>query len=51
MNINLKKALSILIPLAGAGLSLATSWMDDKNLDEKVAEAVSKALAEQAKES
>ena len=51
MNINLKKVASIVIPILGAGISLASNWLDDKKLDEKVAEEVAKAFANKARES
>lgn len=40
------KVLGIVLPLAGAGLSLATNWMEDKKLDEKITEKVSKILTD-----
>ena len=45
MKINIVKILSVGLPLIGAGLSLATNWLDDKKLDDKVTEKVSEALA------
>lgn len=48
MNINLKKIAGIVIPIVGAAVSLASNWLDDKKLDEKVAEEVAKALAKQS---
>lgn len=44
MKPNVMKILGLVLPLASAGLSLAASWLDDKKLDEKVAEKVSEAL-------
>ena len=40
------KVLGIVLPLAGAGLTLATNWVDDKKLDEKVTEKVSEILTD-----
>lgn len=51
MKIDVKKVLGIALPIVGAGLSLATTWFDDKKLDDKVAEKVAKALETQTKES
>lgn len=38
------KIAGIVLPIIGAGLSLATSWFEDKKLDDKVAEKVAEAL-------
>lgn len=38
------KVASIVLPIAGAGLSLLTSWLDDQKLDQKITEKVSEAL-------
>lgn len=43
------KIASIALPIIGAGVSLATGWLDDKKLDEKVAEKVAEALRNQTK--
>jgi hypothetical protein len=51
MKPNFMKIAGIVLPIVGAGLSLATNWLDDKKLDEKVTEKVAKALSEGAKES
>lgn len=52
MNIDVaKKILKIALPIAGVGLSLITSWFDEKKLDDKIAEEVAKTLESQAKES
>ena len=45
MKIDVKKILAVALPLAGAGLSLATSWWEDKKLDDKISEKVSEAVA------
>lgn len=44
---NLIKIAGIVLPLVGAGLSLATGWLEDKKLDDKVAEKVAEALKNQ----
>lgn len=46
MKPNVMKILGIILPLAGAGLTLATNWVDDKKLDEKVTEKVSEILTD-----
>ena len=46
MKPNVMKVLGIVLPLAGAGLSLATDWMEDKKLDEKVTEKLSEILTD-----
>ena len=51
MKLNVMKIAGIVLPIVGAGVSLATNWLDDKKLDEKVAEKVTKALSEATKES
>lgn len=38
------KIASIVVTIAGAGLSLISSMLDDKKLDDKVAKAVSETL-------
>lgn len=48
---NLMKVAGIVLPIVGAGLSLATNWLDDKKLDEKITEKVSEALQNGTKES
>lgn len=45
MKNNIVKILSVGLPLVGAVLTLATNWVDDKKLDDKVTEKVSEALA------
>lgn len=49
MKFNLLKVAGITVAVAGFGLSLISSWIDDKNLDEKVEEQVNRALAEKQK--
>lgn len=44
MKPNVIKIAGIVLPIIGAGLSLATSWFEDKKLDDKVAEKVAEAL-------
>lgn len=44
MKPNVMKILSVGLALAGAGLSVATSWFEDKKLDDKIAEKLSEAL-------
>lgn len=51
MKPNWTKVASIALPIIGAGVSLATNWLDDKKLDETVAKKVAEALQNQAKES
>ena len=52
MNVNPKviKVAGIVLPLIGAGLSLATGWLENKKLDDKIADKVAEAVS-QAKES
>lgn len=47
MKPNVIKIAGIVLPIIGAGLSLATSWFEDKKLDDKVAEKVTEALKNQ----
>lgn len=47
MKPNLIKVAGIVLPIIGAGLSLATNWFEDKKLDDKVAEKVAEALKKQ----
>ena len=49
MKPNLMKVAGVVLPILGAGLSLATSWLEDKKLDDKIAEKVIKAVSEQTK--
>lgn len=51
MKVDVKKVLGIVLPIVGAGLSLATAWVDDKKLDDKLTEKVAQALEAQTKES
>ena len=44
MKPNVMKIASIVLPIVGAGLSLATNWFEDKKLDDKIAEKVTEAL-------
>lgn len=44
MNINWGKVVKIAVPLAGAAVSLASNWLGQKELDEKVTEKVAEAL-------
>lgn len=43
--INVMKVLGFVVPLASAGLALVTNVLEEKKLDEKVAEKVSEALS------
>lgn len=45
MKPNWMKVVGVVLPLAGAAVSVATSWMDDRKLDDKVAKKVEEALA------
>lgn len=38
------KVASAVLTAAGVGVSLATSWLEDKKLDNKIAEKVAEAL-------
>lgn len=38
----------IVLPVLGAGISLASGWFEDKKLDDKIAEKVGDALADKA---
>ena len=49
MNEKILKILGVVTTILGVGVSLITNWIGDKNLDNKVNEAVAKALAETAK--
>lgn len=51
MKPKLMKIAGVVLPIIGVGLSLATNWLDDKKLDEKVAEKVTKALQSSTEES
>lgn len=42
--VNLMKIAGVALPLLGAGLSLATSWLEDKKLDDKITEKVAEAV-------
>lgn len=44
MKINVVKVASVAVTIAGAGLSVIASMLDDKKLDDKVAKAVSETL-------
>lgn len=44
------KVLSIVVTIAGAGLSLLNAFVDDKKMDEKIKEGIDKALAEKESE-
>ena len=52
MNTNLYKAVKIIVPVATFGLGLVSSWLNNKELDEKItkkaAEAVANVLKEEA---
>ena len=43
--INIVKIAGIALPVIGAVLSLATNWVEDKKLDDKITEKVSEALS------
>lgn len=51
MKLNWVKIGGIALSIAGAGISLLTNIVDDKKLDEKVANTVADALKKQAEES
>ena len=40
------KVLGIVLPLAGAALTVVTNWVDDKKLDETITEKVSEILTD-----
>ena len=42
---NLMKVASIIVPIVGAGIGLASNWLEDKKLEDKVGEKVAEALA------
>lgn len=42
--INLMKVAGVVLPILGAGVSLASNWFDGKQLDNKIAEKVAEAL-------
>lgn len=44
MNNKFLKIASIVLPIAGAALGLATNFVDDKKLDDKVAKKVAEAI-------
>jgi len=44
MKINVIKIAGIVLPLLGAGLTFATNLVEDKKLDDKIAEKVSEAM-------
>ena len=46
MSFKVIKVIGIATTLAGAGLSVLSSWVDDKKLDEKVHKEVTKAFKE-----
>lgn len=41
---NVMKIAGIVLPIVGAGLSMLTGWLEDKKLDDKIAEKISEAL-------
>ena len=41
----LMKVAGIVLPVLGAGVSLASTWFDSKKLDETITEKVSEALS------
>lgn len=40
------KVIGFIATLAGAGLSVLSTWVDDKKMEEKINEGIEKALAE-----
>lgn len=48
---NWMKVAGVVLPILGAGVSLLTNIVDDKKLDEKVANTVADALKKQTEES
>lgn len=40
------KAIGIATTLVGAGVSVVSSWVEDKKMEEKINEGIEKALAE-----
>ena len=44
------KAIGIVTTVLGVGVSLISNWVNDKNLDAKIAEKVAKAVTESTKE-
>lgn len=51
MKLNLMKIASVVVPIIGVGVSLATNWLEDKKLDDKITDKVTEALQNQVKES
>lgn len=51
MNDKLMKVVKIVVPVVGLAVSLATNYLNNKELDEKIAKGVEEALANTAKES
>lgn len=48
LNEKVIKAIGIATTVAGVGVSLISTWVNDKNLDAKIAEKVAKAIADNA---
>ncbi|GHU53680.1 hypothetical protein AGMMS49975_12400 [Clostridia bacterium] len=46
MNDKLIKVIKVATPVLGIGLALVREWLEDRKIDEKIAEAVKEALAE-----
>ena len=44
------KAIGLVTTILGVGVSLVSNWVNDKNLDAKIAEKVEKAITENAKQ-
>ena len=44
------KAIGLVTTILGVGVSLVSNWVNDKNLDAKIAEKVAKAVTENTKE-
>lgn len=40
------KAIGIAVTVIGAGVSVLSSWVDDKKMEERIEEGIDKALAE-----
>ena len=49
MNTKLIKVLGVAATVAGAGISILSSWLGEKQQDAKIEEKVLKALAEKSK--
>lgn len=45
MNTNLLKVVKVVVAVAGVGVTLASNYLEDKELDTKVAKKVGEALA------